>query len=55
MIMEAHIIRYKGYIACKEGIQKPANPYSNSNDKTFEAIEWEAGWNYAIEESSQVK
>jgi len=54
MIMEAHVIRYKGYLACKNGIQMSANPYFGSSEKK-DAIEWETGWQYADEEGSQAK
>jgi hypothetical protein len=49
MIMEAHVIRYKGYIAYKEGVLKSANPYSDGDEKSGEALEWESGWEYAAE------
>lgn len=54
MIMEAQVIRYKGYIACKNGIDKSLNPYSTSDALSGDALERETGWNYADEENQDI-
>jgi hypothetical protein len=51
MIMEGHVMRYEGYHAHTKGTLKSDNPYADNDEKPYQSIEWEAGWDYASEEN----